>query len=172
MQAMTENEIIEKLAQNSQVFSALLSNVSEPEFLWKPEKNRWCLLEIICHLYDEEHEDFRARTQHVLETPNAALPPINPNAWVTERAYLAQNFNDKLAAFLQERQTSVAWLKKLEWPKWDNAFMHAEYGPMSARMFLTNWLAHDLLHIKQITKLKYDYVTHNTQEVLLYAGSW
>ncbi len=43
---------------------------------------------------------------------------------------------------------------------------------MTAKMFLSNWLAHDYLHIRQITKLKYDYLKQLTNEDLNYAGNW
>jgi hypothetical protein len=43
---------------------------------------------------------------------------------------------------------------------------------MSAGMLLANWLAHDYLHFRQITKLKYDYIKYRTGEDLAYAGTW
>ncbi len=72
--------IIEELDKNRFVFENLLKNKNEEEYLWKPSPDKWCLLEIICHLYDEEREDFRARTKHTLETPNEPLPKIDPQS--------------------------------------------------------------------------------------------
>jgi len=43
---------------------------------------------------------------------------------------------------------------------------------MTASMFFSNWLAHDYLHIRQITRLKYDYLKQLTNEDLSYAGTW
>jgi hypothetical protein len=39
-------------------------------------------------------------------------------------------------------------------------------------MFLHNWLAHDYLHIRQIIRIKYDYLKKTSGEILLYAGEW
>jgi hypothetical protein len=75
------------------------------------------LLEIICHLYNEEREDFRARIQSILENPTVRLLPISPVKWVTEREYIKQGFDKKLAAFLEERTASIAWLNNLDHPK-------------------------------------------------------
>ena len=33
---------------------------------WKQSENKWSMLEIICHLYDEEREDFRSRLAKIL----------------------------------------------------------------------------------------------------------
>ncbi len=43
---------------------------------------------------------------------------------------------------------------------------------MSAQLFLNNWLAHDLLHIRQILSIKFNYLKENTEEPLNYAGDW
>ena len=164
--------IIKGLSDNRSVFKGLLSGLSEELRVWKQVPEKWCLLEIVCHLYDEEREDFRARTKHVLETPTAPLPSIDPPGWVESRSYMKQNYGEKLNNFLAERETSVKWLQGLSNPGWDNAYEHPKFGKMSAKMFLSNWLAHDHLHIRQITKLKYDYLKQLTHEDLNYAGNW
>lgn len=130
------------------------------------------MLEIVCHLYDEEREDFRARTRHVLDTPLEALTPIDPVGWVVERQYMQQEYAAMLGKFLEERQQSVTWLQSLQSPSWDNAYIHPKFGPLTAKMFLTNWLAHDYLHIRQIDRLKHQYLEHISGEKLDYAGGW
>jgi len=92
--------------------------------------------------------------------------------WVTNRKYMEQDFEVKIAAFLEEREKSIQWLNALSNPKWNNAYKHPKFGRMTAKMFLTNWLSHDYLHIRQITKLKYDYLKYVSGESLKYAGHW
>lgn len=169
---MDYNVIIRELSRNRDVFRELLSGLTEEEYQWKENPHKWCLLEIICHLYDEEREDFRARTKHVLETPGDPLLSIDPSNWVEERAYIKQAYADKLEKFLYERQQSVEWLQSLQSPRWDNAYEHPKFGLMTAKMFLSNWLAHDYIHIRQILKLKFAYLRQLTGETLNYAGIW
>lgn len=161
-----------ELERNKEVFKELLYHVTKEEFLWRPGPNKWCLLEIVCHLHDEEIEDFRTRVRYVLETPDLPLPSIDPAAWVKERHYKDLNYQSILNALIQEREHSVKWLKSLKNPKWDNYYEHPKLGPMSAQLFLSNWLAHDLLHIRQIIKLRFDYLKHISSEDLSYAGNW
>jgi hypothetical protein len=169
---MNHIKIIQELSINSKVYNELLTGLNEDEYLWKSKPEKWCLLEIICHIKDEEQEDFRARTKHVLETPTEPLPSINPAGWVEERKYMQQNFADTLDTFLKEREQSIEWLKSLRSPKWNNTYNHPKFGQMTAKMFLSNWLAHDYLHTKQILKLKFDYLKQLTDETLTYAGDW
>ena len=169
---MEYNKIIQELTRNKLVFKELLTGLGQEEYLWKQNPDKWCLLEIICHLYDEEREDFRTRTKQVLESPELPLPKIDPVGWVKERNYLHQNFSQKLDDFLSEREQSVKWLNSLENPKWNNAYDHPKLGKMTAKLFLSNWLAHDYLHIRQITRLKFDYLNYKSGEDLSYAGNW
>ena len=170
---MKDTIIISLLEQNRNVFKEMLAGIDKDRYLWKQAPEKWCLLEIVCHLYDEEREDFRARVGHVLEARPEPMPSINPQGWVQERQYLQQNYEDKLQAFLEERDRSITWLQSLINPKWDNTYEHPVLGKTTAAMFLANWLAHDYLHIRQITRLKYDYLGRVlTDESLGYAGEW
>ena len=169
---MNYTNIITQLSENTLIYKSLLFNCTEKEYLWKSDPEKWCLLEIICHLYDEEKEDFCARTKQVLETPNVPLPPIDPEGWVAQRNYIEQDYSDKLYQFIEARIQSIEWLQSLSNPQWDNAYQHPKFGKMTAKMFLANWLAHDYLHIRQILTVKFDYLKHDTGETLVYAGGW
>ncbi|MGM5470068.1 DinB family protein [Flavobacteriaceae bacterium LMO-SS05] len=166
------NQIIEQLNRNKAVFQDLLTNNTEEQVLWKQAPEKWCLLEIVCHLYDEERYDFRFRTQWVLETPNQSPPPIDPVGWVLAHHYIKQDYSKMLNTFLMERDQSLIWLQSLKNVNWDHTFEHPKLGTLSAKHFLTNWLAHDYLHMKQILKLKYDFLKHQSGENLDYAGVW
>ena len=163
---------IEELARNQNVFSVLLNGISQDEYLWRWQEDKWCLLEIICHLYDEERDDFRARTKSVLKDPSKPLPPFDPIACVTERNYIEQEYYITLNKFLMERHDSIEWLESLQQPKWDNAYQHPKVGPVSATFLLNNWLAHDYLHMRQILKLRYLYTQEISGGSLDYAGKW
>jgi hypothetical protein len=164
--------IIAQLRSNQAVIEHLLRNASEEEVVWRSHAKHWCLLEVICHLYDEERDDFRARLDSVLKDPSLPLPRSTPLAWVSERKYMEQDFGAKLDAFLAERDSSLAWLQSLADANWDHAYQHPEVGPLPAHMFLTNWLAHDYLHIRQIVRVKYQYLGEWSGDSLAYAGTW
>ncbi len=169
---MNNEYIINELHRNSSVFENLLKNINKKDYLYKTNPEKWCLLEILCHLHDEEREDFRARVKHTLKTPAEPLPSIDPVGWVESRKYIQSDYSESLNKFLKEREQSVKWLQSLSNPKWDNYYTHPKFGKMTANMFLSNWLAHDYLHIRQILKLKFDLLKKLTSEDLNYAGNW
>ena len=103
---MNLNTYLQQFSQNTVAFVALFSGTSEDEYQMGTAPGKWCLLEILCHLTDEEREDFRARVRHVLKTPDQPMPPIDPVGWVKDRKYMAQNFEESWNQFVRERKKS------------------------------------------------------------------
>ena len=169
---MERDHLFTGLARHREVFRTMLTGLASEEVRWKPAPAKWCALEIICHLYDEEREDFRARLRHVLETPDRPMPKIDPPAWVTERKYMEQDFEETLKKFLGERDKSVTWLRSLKDAPWGNFHRHPTVGPVSCELLLTNWVAHDLHHIRQLNNLRYGYLASISTVPLDYAGKW
>jgi hypothetical protein len=171
---MESGFLIKEISKNKGIFESIFNAYEDAdEFIsWKPSPDKWCLLEILCHLIDEEKEDFRARVKFALTNSEGQPPAIDPQGWVTKRNYAAQNFSEKRDEFFSERLESIRWLNPLNNEDWHAYFTHSKFGKFTAHYMLTNWLAHDLLHIKQITRLRYDFLTSRTGENLNYAGEW
>lgn len=169
---MEPMEVIRELKRNREVFSSLLGGLEGSLVYWKPAPDKWCLLEIVCHLLDEETSDFRARARLLLESPGQAFAPIDPVGWVTARDYIHQDFEQNLQLFLEERAQSLQWLQSLDSPDWKQPSPHPRLGTISAGMFLYSWLAHDYLHIRQITRIKYQYLSTHAPEPIGYSGEW
>ncbi len=163
---------ITQLEQQAQAVRAMVAGISAEQARWKPDAESWSILEVVNHLADEEREDFRTRVKHVLEQAEGLPPPIDPTGWVTARQYNQRDLEPSLAQFLQEREQSLAWLRGLNMPEWERA-VEAPFGRISAGDLLMAWLAHDLLHLRQLVELHYAY--HKLQAApysVDYAGSW
>jgi hypothetical protein len=164
---------IDRLSTNRDVFAGLLKSVSLRQARWKPSPDKWSMLEVINHLYDEEGEDFRARVELVLADPTGPWPPIDPRNWVITRAYNERELDTSLNNFFTEREKSLAWLEELRSPKWDNRHQHAEGRSLSGGDLLASWLAHDFLHIRQLARLHWQYVGAIADPYLTtYGGPW
>lgn len=161
---------IGQFADNTRVFIELLAGIQEEQYNWRPAPDKWNLKEVLYHLRDEEREDFRPRIQSLLEDPSKPFKPIHPEKWVKGRNYATKEFNRAFNSFMQQRQISMEWLKSLDDPDWTIAYQHEKLGPLSAMLLLENWVAHDLLHIRQIVNIKLAYLDHIASEPLDYAG--
>ena len=170
---MNYSLIIQNLETNASSFKSLLENISDEQAHWKPSLEKWSLLEIVNHLYDEEREDFRQRIMNVFEDPKKEWAPIAPADWVSEKEYAKRDFKTSLNNFLEERKKSIEWLKSLNSPSWKAVHIHPKLGEISAEKLLANWLAHDYLHIRQITFMHWSYLSHIAPSIKLdYAGNW
>lgn len=152
---LSVGEAASRLAANAGVFRALVDGVSDSEARWKPAADSWSVLEVVCHLGDEEVEDFRRRLDLTLHHPSEAWPAIDPPRWAVERRYNERSLAASLEGFLEERARSVAWLRGLDSPDLSRSHEHPRLGRLSAGDLLTSWLAHDLIHVRQITRVRY-----------------
>lgn len=162
---------IEHLTRSAAAIRALVENIVDAYARWRPAEGRWSIVEIVCHLADEEREDFRMRFALTLSDPGAEWPSIDPAGVVTTRDYNSRQIESALADFLSERSLSIAWLKSLTDPDLSIVHIHPRFGSMSAGDLLSSWVAHDLLHIRQIARIMHERVAHDASPFSVeYAG--
>ena len=164
---------VERMSANRDVFASMLRGVSDEQARWRPAPEKWSLVEVVNHLHDEEREDFRTRLDIALHRPADSWPPIDPVGWVAARGYNERGLQESLQNFLRERDASLEWLRSLEAPDWRQRTTHPRGHTLSAGDLLASWLAHDLLHVRQMTRLQWEYTAavsapHSTD----YAGEW
>ena len=164
--------LYQDLAHGAEIIRALVVGVTQAEAQVKPTPESWSILEVVCHLGDEERDDFRQRVDFTLNRPGQTWPPIHPGAWVTERKYNARDLEQSLNDFLAERGKSLVFLKGLESANWNASHM-TQYGERKAGDLLGSWVAHDNLHMRQLVELRRVRVQKITGPYdIRYAGGW
>jgi hypothetical protein len=147
-----------------------VTSVEEARF--RPDPQSWSVLEVVNHLLDEEREDFRRRLEHTLRGDSTLWPPIDPQGWVSERAYNERDLLPSLEAFLAEREASVKWLGTMGEVDLTITYEHP-LGPMRAGDLAASWAAHDILHLRQLTELRYAWLRRQAEPYRPdYAGDW
>lgn len=169
---MTPEMVIRKLVVNKNVFKYQLSGFEGEQIYWRPAENKWCMLEIVSHLLDEEKEDFKSRLHYTLFRPDEEWPKIDPHCWPQDRKYMNKDYNSVLEEFIKEREKSIIWLKSLANIDWNRFYVHPVTGKMTASLLLMNWLAHDFFHIRQINRYNFEHLQQKSAVDLSYAGKW
>lgn len=170
---MNLENIIQRMQNQADAIVAIAQATENAQAHWKPNPESWSVVEVLGHLCDEERDDFRARTRGTLEAPLADWSPIHPSAWVIERKYNEQPLDAKISEFVAERAASITWLRSLREPNWGNAHVHKEFGTFTAADMLLAWLAHDMLHLRQLNELQYAWLRHQHPMARIdYAGDW
>ncbi|MFO7655268.1 MAG: DinB family protein [Candidatus Krumholzibacteriia bacterium] len=165
--------LVERLEINADAVRDLVRGVGPQQARWRPSAQQWSLLEVICHLRDEEKDDFRARIEATLFRPDEPWTPIDPRSWPKSRKYHQQDLGEALHAFMGQRCRSVGWLRGLGETDWTRAHHHPQFGPLRAGDLLVSWVAHDYLHLRQLTRLHYLYNLERAGGFQAgYAGEW
>jgi len=164
--------LYQELVNSTEIIRSLINGIRQEQAQVKPDAESWSILEVICHLYDEEREDFREHLDFILNRQDEEWHVIDPQIWVTERKYNEQDFPQMQEKFHAERRRSLEWLKGLEDVDWGTTYT-SEYGSMSAGEMFSCWIAHDNLHIRQLVELRRAYIERITQPYeIQYAGDW
>ncbi len=169
---MEFESLYKELEDSTEMIRALLSGVAQEESQVRSAPELWSMLEVICHLYDEEREDFREHVDFILHRQNEEWHEIDPQGWVTARKYNEQGFAGMQDKFFAEREASLRWLRELPHPNWETTYT-SKYGTTRAGEMLACWIAHDNLHIRQLVELRRHRIERLSQpHNLEYAGEW
>jgi hypothetical protein len=161
-----------ELVNSTDMILTFLSGLTQEDASFKPDANSWSILETLCHLYDEEREDFREHLDFILNRQDQKWHTIDPATWVTERKYNEQNFREMKEKFFAERTKSLDWLKGLSNANWDVSYT-SEFGSMSAGEMFASWIAHDNLALRQFVELRRARIETITKPFsVAYAGDW
>ncbi len=164
--------LYQELTHSTEMIRSLLAGISAEEAQVRPGRGSWSTLEVVCHLYDEEREDFREHLDFILHRQNEEWHPIAPQAWVKTRKYNEQDFGKMKYKFFRERTKSLVWLKSLKNTDW-NITYKSKFGSMRAGDMFASWVAHDNLHIRQLVELRRKYIERMTKPFKIrYAGEW
>ena len=131
------------------VLGALLAGCDEGAARTRPAPGEWSPVEILCHLRDEEREDFGARVRVIVDG-TAEFAPIDPERWAEERRYREASLTDVLEALRSGRQASLDMLTSIAPESLNGSRSHRRLGRLSGRDLLAAWVAHDRIHLAQL----------------------
>lgn len=126
-----------------------LKDLEPAEWRTRPAPSEWAPVEIVCHLRDEEAEDFGARLRVIL-AGESRFTPIEPERWAEERRYREADPREAVAELRARRGHTLEWLRPLGPEGLGASVAHAGVGRLSGLDLLVAWVAHDRLHLAQL----------------------
>jgi hypothetical protein len=142
------------LSRTPNVLRTLLEGL-EPSWTGSNEGGEsWSAYDILGHLVHGEHDDWITRAQLILaQGANRRFTPYDRFAQFRESK--GKSLTDLLDEFFQARDKNLETLRS--WKLTDRELAlegeHPEFGAVSLRQLLSTWVAHDLGHIAQITRV-------------------
>jgi len=143
------SEARRELGRFPALLGAVVAGLDPESWHARPAPDEWAPVEIVCHLRDEEAEDFGARVRVVL-AGSTRFTPIDPERWAVERRYRDVDPAEALAAFRAHRAASMAMLAGAT-PERFEAEVETPSGlRLSGLDLLAAWVTHDRLHLRQL----------------------
>jgi hypothetical protein len=139
-----------ELARLPALLDALAAGIGPEGWRARPGPGEWAPIEIVCHLRDEEAEDFGARVRVVLGGGDR-FDPIDPERWAVERRYREDDPQATLAELGRRRAESLVLLRDASAERLGRAVAHSSGSPLSGWDLLAAWVTHDRLHLHQLT---------------------
>jgi hypothetical protein len=138
-----------ELGRFPDLLHGIVARLSSAQWRGRPAPGEWAPVEIVCHLRDEEAEDFGARVRVVLEG-GTRFAPIDPKGWARDRRYLEADPAQALAAFRAHRAASLALLTGASPERLAGAGEASSGLRLTGLDVLAAWVAHDGLHLCQL----------------------
>ena len=142
-------ETREELARSVELLPMLLAGLEGAAWRARPSPAEWSPVEIVCHLRDEEVDDFGARLRVIL-AGGPRFAPNDPEQNAMTRRYREADPADALAAFVTHRRATLDLLAAAPPERLAATAERPNGGRLSGLDLLASWVAHDRLHLQQL----------------------
>jgi DinB superfamily len=147
-------QAIEILEKTPAVCTALLSGLSNDWVMNNEGPETFSPYDVIGHLIHGEKSDWTERTKMILDFGNTKTF-VKWNRFAQYEESKGKSLVQLLDEFAVIRKQNIAWFKSLQLTEtdFDKKGMHPVLGEVTLKNLLSTWVAHDLTHIAQITRV-------------------
>jgi DinB family protein len=142
------------LERTPQVLEALLPGLPEQWIAGNEGADTWSPFDVVGHLIDGELTDWMARLHIILQQgPSRRFEPFDRFRHISRNK--SRTLSDLLAEFRQLREKNLGELRALGLTAAQLQLTgeHPEFGTVTLEQLLATWVAHDLGHLAQITRV-------------------
>ena len=148
----TINAVIDALERAPLVVVPLVREVPALLLKRRPAPRKWSAHEHACHLA-VVHGLFVNRLEEMLTNPAPVITPYDPGQSDPDEALLAEDLDDSLRRFADDRVRLVERLRQLSPAHWNRTAEHGEYSHYSVFIMFRHLALHDFFHAYRIEEL-------------------
>lgn len=147
------NKSIEILEQTPKTLTSLLENLSDDWIYSNEGAKTWSPFDVIGHLIHGEKTDWTQRLQKVLSDDDSHFEPFDRFAQFENSK--GKSIHQLLNEFQELRIRNLDYFRSLHIADADlnKTGIHPDFGEVTMRQLLATWVAHDLGHIAQISRV-------------------
>ena len=126
----------------------------DDELLRRPERaGKWSINEVVAHLADSDLV-WGYRLRRVLADERPQITGYDQDQWADRLRYSEARLADSLALFAANRAANLRLVRAATPEDLQRVGVHSERGEESAAHMLKLYAAHDLVHLRQIDRIK------------------
>jgi DinB superfamily len=147
-------QAIEILERTPAVLQSLLGGLSNGWVMHNEGPETFSPYDVIGHLIHGEKTDWTARAKMILEFGDSKTF-VKWNRFAQYEESKGKSLQQLLDEFSAIRKENMIWFKSLALTEagLDKKGMHPVLGTVTLRNLLATWVAHDLTHIAQVTRV-------------------
>jgi hypothetical protein len=143
------NGIIAKYRRQADEMEEFLSNCPADAVIRSPAVGRWSILEIAAHLADAELLA-STRIRRIITQDRPEMRGYKQELWAQSLAYGQQKIEAMSARFVILRRENAALLEMIGEEVWRLNGRHDEYGELSLRELIEDYITHTAKHLDQM----------------------
>ena len=148
------DESVAFLSRTPATLDALLRDLPETFTHSNEGENTWSVFDVIGHLIHGERTDWIPRLRRILEE-GESRPFDKFDRFAQERESEGKTLSQLLDEFARLRKDTLRQLREMKLQPADmgRRGMHPSLGPVTLEHLLATWVAHDLTHLHQISRV-------------------
>jgi uncharacterized damage-inducible protein DinB len=156
------NGVITKYRRQADEMNELLSNCPAGAVVWSTGVARWSILEVVAHLADAELLA-SARIRRIITQDRPEMHGYNQELWAKNLAYRRQKIDVVSARFALLRRENASLLEMAGEEVWRLKGRHDEYGEVSLRELIEDYISHTAKHLGQMRSAAMAYEASNNK---------
>jgi hypothetical protein len=130
-----------------------VAGLTDSQLRQAEKPGKWSVIQVVQHLADTEIV-YAYRIRLILASDTPEIQGYDQDAWARRLRYAEMPLADALAQVRILRRRGLDLLRSLRPEEWERAGMHSERGRESVRQITKLLAGHDLLHLRQIARIK------------------
>lgn len=155
LELLGERDPVEVQAGLLEALRDATAGLSSDELRRTEGSGKWSVMDVVRHLADTELV-YRYRMRMTVAQPGSPIPSYDQDRWAEELRYRSDDLETALAELECLRRANLAWLDGLSEEELARQGLHEERGLESVGRIVELLAAHDLVHRRQIDRIKED----------------
>ena len=153
LEMLGERDPLEVLSSHVPSLKKLVKGLTPEQLRMRESPRKWSILEVLGHLSDTEIV-YRYRLRMIVAEPGCIIVGYDQDAWAKRLKYQEQDPADVMKEIEVFRNSTLRWLRTLGDVELNRAGEHDERGEESVRHIMKMVAGHDLLHRRQIERIR------------------